>query len=210
MDATLSIFQKHRGLGHIPYEKGQPWNLGAVDPHKTIYRGAAPANKGIHPRDSLRWLKARGVAHIMILNGNEQGIDRDAEIRLVRELGMQEHCFDWEQMLVEQKAGRDAIWQDILSLFRQGQLFLHCVWGVDRTGAITARARRELYGWNAMDAFLELRAYGFAFEFSPDRLLPYQKDVLGYFGFDLANYAPLTPGHPDHTACIVREQTKIG
>jgi hypothetical protein len=206
----MSIFQKYPGLGHLPYEKGQPWNLGTVDPHKTIYRGAAPANRGIDPRDALTWLKGRGVANVLILNGSEQGIDRDDEIRLIRSLGMREHCFDWEQLLAERKSGNEAALEAILTLFREGRLFLHCVWGVDRTGAITARARRELYGWSPMDAFHELRAYGFAFEFSPGRLMTYQKQVLDYVGFDLGDYEPLTPGDPDHTACIVREQTKIG
>ena len=209
MHAGISIFKKHPGLGHIPYEKGQPWNLGIVDPHKHIYRGAAPASKGVDARSSLKWLKDKSIERILIFNGTEQGIDRDDEIRLIRELGMEEHCFDWGQMLEEKKSGQEYAWDKILKLFRKGKIFLHCVWGVDRTGAITARARRALYGWNAMDAFLELRAYGFAFEFTPKRLMQYQKEVMEYFDFNIEEYEPLKPGHPDHSACIVREQTYI-
>ena len=97
-----------------------------------------------------------------------------------------------------------------LGLMARGALYLHCIWGVDRTGATVARARCEVQGWSAADAFGELRAYGFAFQLKRRRLERYHREVLAYFGFRLSGYAPLTPDHPDHVACRVREATYIG
>ena len=207
---NISIFSKYPGLGHLPYEKGQPWNLGVVDKGKVIYRGAAPANKGVNPLQSLSWLKNNGVKTILILNKTEQGIDLDEELNIIRKLGLKVKCFDWQKMYQEKINGYEPILDKYLELFEEGRLYIHCIWGVDRTGSTIARARRKLYDWSSLDAFLELRAYGFAFEFPAETLHEYQKEVMMYFDFDINDYEPLTPGHPDHTACIVREETKIG
>ena len=151
-----------------------------------------------------------GVRTLAILNGNEQGVDRDAEVALAASMGLEPVLFDWIGMLEERKLGEEPQWQRLLGLIERGALYLHCIWGVDRTGATVARARCEVQGWSAADAFGELRAYGFAFQLKRRRLERYHRDVLAYFGFRLSGYAPLTPDHPDHVACRVREATYIG
>jgi len=205
------IFDVHPQPGLVlPQQSGQPWNLGVVDAGRKILRGAAPANRGVDPARALAWLHEQGVRTLAVLNGTEQGIDRDAELALGLAQGTDAVCFDWEGMLQEKKAGHEPQWRCFTSLAERGALYVHCVWGVDRTGAILARARCELYGWPAQEAFCELRSYGFAFERPVWELQPYQKDVLGYFDLDLDAYEPLQPGHPDHDACLVREETAIG
>lgn len=211
MDYHDSVFRTHPQPGLVlPRQPGQPWNLGIVDAGRKLARGAAPANRSADLEDSLLWLRAQGVRTLAVLNGTEQGIDREAELALAAELNLEAVCFDWERMLLEEVSGDEPQWRRFLALVEAGALYVHCVWGVDRTGATLARARCELYGWTAQEAFREVRSYGFAFETPVQDLQPYQKDVLAYFGFDLADYAPLQPGHPDHTACLVREETAVG
>lgn len=209
-----SVFEKYPGIGHVPYHipgtPGHPWNLGVVDLDKHIYRGAAPANRVNNHRQSLNWLKTHGVKTIAILNQTEQGIDREEELALINDLDLKAETFNWELMLLEKESDQEPQWQRFIELMNDGNLYIHCVWGVDRTGATIARARRELYNWNSLDAFYEVRSYGFAFERIVEELEPYQHSVLNYFDFNLKDYEPLYPGHPDHTACTVREQTAIG
>jgi len=163
MSAASSFLKSRPGFGPLPAGDGQPWNLGVVDPRSSVYRGAAPACRRQDPARSLAWLNQRGVRTIAMLNGSEQGMDADLEEDLARRLGMRADRFDWDGMLREKAAGSEPQWRRLLDLIRAGSLYLHCVWGVDRTGAVVARSRREIWGWTARDAFAELRAYGFAF-----------------------------------------------
>ena len=205
------VFATHPQPGLVlPQELGQPWNLGVVDNERKILRGAAPANRGVDPAKALAWLRTQGVQTLAVLNGTEQGIDREAELAMAADHGTRAVCFDWEEMQNEKKAGDEPQWRRFVSLAQEGSLYVHCVWGVDRTGATLARARRELYRWTADEAFRELRAFGFAFEHSRQELQQYHKDVLDYFDFAIEDYEPLQPGDPDHDTCLVREQTAIG
>ena len=211
MNCHDNVFRTHPQPGLVlPRQPGQPWNLGIVDAERMLVRGAAPANKGADLADSLPWLRAQGIRTLAILNETEQGIDREAELALAAEINLQTVCFDWERMLREKDSGEEPQWRRFRALAEAGALYVHCVWGVDRTGATLARVRRELYGWTAQEAFSEVRSYGFAFETPVQDLQPYQEAVLSYFDFELEDYAPLQPGHPDHTACLVREETAIG
>ena len=210
MADNTSVFERHPEVGPvIPARAEHPQNLGVFDSGKAIFRGGAPGRRA-EPGQCLSWLKGQGVRTVAILNGTEQGVVVDDELALLAELDLESVRFNWEDMLEEQAAGHEPQWQTFLSLIDAGALYVHCVWGVDRTGATLARARRERYDWDARDAFGELIAYGFAFECPVERLQQYQHDVLGYFRFDLADYEPLAPGHPDHTACVVRSETAIG
>jgi len=210
MTDNASIFDRHPEVGPaVPARIEHPPNLGLFDSAKKIFRGGAPGRLA-EPGRSLSWLKEQGVRTVAILNGTEQGVVVDEELTLLAGLDLEPVRFNWEDMLEERAAGHEPQWQTFLSLVDTGALYVHCVWGVDRTGATLARARRERYGWDAQDAFRELIAYGFAFERPVERLQEYQHEVLGYFGFDLADYEPLGPGHPDHTACVVRRETAIG
>jgi len=206
----VSIFNVHSGTGPVlPAQIEHPPNLGIFDSANRIFRGGAPGRRA-DPGRSLSWLRDQGVRTVAVLNESEQGVVLEEELALSGELDLRAVTFDWEGMLAEKAAGDEPRWQTFLSLIDAGALYVHCIWGVDRTGATLARARCERYGWSATDAFRELRAYGFAFECPVERLQDYQKEVLAYFEFGLEDYEPLSPGHPDHTACVVRRETAIG
>jgi len=188
----------------------KPWNLGIVDKEKNILRGSAPACRGNDPEAVLSWLKKNGIRTVLILNKTEQGIDLEEELSLIEDLGLDVRCFNWQALLKEKREAQERQWPGIRSLLRNGASYVHCVWGVDRTGAVIARARRELYGWDAKEACHELRSYGFAFGSTVQELQQYHKEVLDYFGFAWQDYQPLKPGSRDYENCVAKIETSIG
>ena len=206
-----SFFENRPGIGPLPTRPGTPWNIGVVDPEKRVYRGGAPAHRRVDPRRALQFLRDEGVRTIVILNGTEQGVSVEEELEVIEDVGLDHVLFNWDEMVRQRSNGGDEpLWSELRDLFERGDLFVHCIWGVDRTGCTVARARMELYGWSREDAFREMQAYGFAFGHSRDTLQEHHYEMLGYIGVAVSDYAPLEPGHPDHENCTVRTETAVG
>lgn len=56
---------------------------------------------------------------------------------------------------------KPAQWTVIRQAMVDKHAYVHCKWGADRTGAVVAKYREEVEGWNARRAFTEARRYDF-------------------------------------------------
>jgi protein tyrosine/serine phosphatase len=62
-----------------------------------------------------------------------------------------------------------------------GKIFLHCHYGEDRTGLLSALYRVEVQGWSAQDAYREMMANGFNMKYAKP-LEIYFRHRTGYSG----------------------------
>jgi tyrosine-protein phosphatase SIW14 len=116
------------------------------------YRGAQPAAKG------YLFLKNRGVKTIVSLRNTHNDRPR------VEAMGMKFVRIplkaDAKGVSVPTKEQIAKFLDTVLDSDNQ-PVFVHCAFGDDRTGLMTAIYRLEVDGWTAEDAVAEMRAFGF-------------------------------------------------
>jgi len=180
------------GHNHESY----PVNSGIVDSRKKIYRGGAPG----HHRDlrtMLINLKQLGVQTLIVMHGSEQGVDIAEEARLIKEMDLSLETFDWQDLVAEKKIGVAVKWEKLKQRLLAGNVYIHCIWGCDRSGGVVGRLRTEYYGWSKNEAQMELSYYGFAENSSASTLKAYQKEILWFFDFPISEYTPVSVADPD-------------
>jgi len=191
-ERRIGVLAKFEYMGWFARVKAFPVNSGIVDLDRKIFRGGAP-DKNRDPLDIMPRLKKLGIRRFIVLCGDkEQGVDVDNQAAIARDLGMTIEKFSWTKLANEKRAGKaEPTWARIKKSILDGNVYIQCVWGCDRTGGIVGRLRREFYGWTKEEAQMELTIYGFAGNITRDELLAHQKERLWYFDFPLEKYMPL-------------------
>lgn len=144
-EVSQPVSSEHK-VGQKLFVPGLP-NLGGVTPN--LFRGAQPSQEG------LSALAKMGVVIVINLRG-----DRESERDEVTKLGMQYitipmHC---GHMTHEDLAA-------VLRILRDNQdkkIFIHCQFGVDRTGMTIAAYRMVEQGWTADESLREMEAFGYS------------------------------------------------
>ncbi len=122
-------------------------NFALVTP--TLYRGGQPTVSGFQALQQL------GIAIVV----NFRGENSEAEQRLVTHLGMQYVSLPWSC-----RHPSNELVGGFLQLLRDNpakKIFIHCRYGVDRTGLMIAAYRMAMEGWTPAQAFAEMVAFGF-------------------------------------------------
>jgi len=187
------LFEKYDYIKKYPARKCYPPNLGAVDLARAVFRGAAPNKDGTDTVRVLKCLKRKGVGKVLILNQTEQNISVEEEIEAIEKVGLEYFHIDWRTLCDKERKGDKKLWKHIKGLMDKGGLFIHCVWGADRTGSIVGRYRRERHKWSSKDIQFELSSYGWALggTIPKGELYEYQKQVLAFCGCPLSVYQPI-------------------
>lgn len=127
-----------------------PRNFRTVE--EGFYRGGK-----IESREQLALLRDRyGIKTVVCLAKDSLGPEGDNELAWGPELGV-----TIIKSYMTDVAPRPEQWAVIKQAMRDKQVYVHCKWGADRTGAVVAKYRQEVQGWEARQAFAEARRYGF-------------------------------------------------
>jgi len=127
-------------------------NFYKVDEH--VYRGAQPTNEGI------RYLAKLGVQTIIDLR--EAGERSRREESAVIAAGMKYINIPMTGLTAPTEAEISKI-LELLENTAAGAVFVHCMRGADRTGAVIAAYRIEHDGWDNARALKEAMANGMSF-----------------------------------------------
>jgi len=192
----IGIFAKYDYIAKYPTRPCYPPNCGAVDLKRAVYRGGAPTRSGIDAERILKWLKRKGVRTAALMCRSEQNTSIESEIELLRRLGMSHEYFDFATMAEEKLAGNEPTWRRFRELVDAGGVYIHCIWGADRTGGVVGRLRTDVYGWPLEDAAIELCVYGFSGRHERATLPEGYFPVLDYFGYPLSCYEPIRESDP--------------
>ena len=192
----IGIFAKYDYIAKCPQRPFHPPNAGVVDARRAVYRGGAPTRDGMDAQRILKWLKRKGVRTVALLCRSEQNTSMVSEIEILDGLGMAHEFFDFARLGEEKLAGHEPTWQRFLELVDAGGVFIHCIWGADRTGALVARLRTDVYKWPLEDAAAELCVYGFSGRQERDNLPPGYYPFLDFFGYPLSRYEPIREDNP--------------
>lgn len=116
-----------------------------------LYRGAQPTNKGIE------YLAKIGVK--VVLDLREPGERSRAEERMVSAAGMRYVNVPMTGLTPPTREQTDTI-LTLLEDGKSGPVFVHCMRGADRTGAVVAAYRIDHDGWDGERALKEARDVG--------------------------------------------------
>ena len=122
-------------------------NLGEISPN--LFRGAQPSREG------LSELAKMGITVVIDLKG-----DRDGERGEVTKLGMR-----YISIPSQCSHMTDDGVAKFLSILRENpdkKVFVHCQYGVDRTGMMIAAYRMTEQGWAAKESLREMELFGFS------------------------------------------------
>jgi tyrosine-protein phosphatase SIW14 len=122
-------------------------NLGEISPN--LFRGAQPSREGLNE------LAKMGIGVVIDLKG-----DRDSERDEVTKLGMQ-----YISIPSQCSHMTDDGVAKFLSILRENpdkKVFVHCQYGVDRTGMMIAAYRMTEQGWAAEESLREMELFGFS------------------------------------------------
>ena len=114
-----------------------------------ILRGGAPDAQGVE------WLRARGVRTVV----NLRHYHGESEGELVRAAGMRYEWIPLESTDAPEDAQVDRFLA-IVSDPASHPVYVHCLHGVDRTGAMIAAYRIRQQGWTNHDALAEMEHFG--------------------------------------------------
>jgi len=113
-----------------------------------LFRGGQP------DEDGVAWLKGQGIRTVI----NLRHFHGDRERRRVEAAGLRYHRI----ALASSDAPRRGQVARFLELVRDPALrplYVHCLHGVDRTGAMIAIYRMEEEGWSNAEAFEEMKSF---------------------------------------------------
>jgi len=127
-------------------------NFYQVDEH--VYRGAQPTTEG------LRYLAKIGVKTVLDLR--EEGERSSEEAQLVTSLGMQ-YVNVPMTALTPPTQGEITRILTLLEDTTTGAVFVHCMRGADRTGAVIAAYRIDHDHWDNSRALKEAMSFGMSF-----------------------------------------------
>lgn len=145
LDSRCALEAETRGV-KLPF--GGVKNFGCVSPH--FYRGGQPTEKGVEN------LRASGIAAVVNLRDDPQ----PEEERWVHRAGM-----EYFPIRTNCHAPRDADVAKFLEFLRSHankKIFVHCHYGVDRTGLMIAAYRMTEQHWTAEKAREEMTYFGFS------------------------------------------------
>ena len=107
---------------------------------KNNYRGAQ-----IKSLQQMQLLKKKGIKHILSLSGDSYSQQKcDGQSDPCEKMWAQDLGMTWTKVHLGSRPPNDADWQMIREMLAKGGVFVHCTSGVDRTGAIVARFRKEV------------------------------------------------------------------
>jgi protein tyrosine phosphatase (PTP) superfamily phosphohydrolase (DUF442 family) len=144
--ASISAALRHRFARPIEAARGVDY---AAEVAPGLYRGGQPDEQGI------AWLRERGIRTVI----NLRHYHGDTEGERVRAAGMRYERIPLESTdaPTEEQARR------FLSIVRDPDahpIYVHCLHGVDRTGAMIALYRMQEQGWTNSDALAEMEHFG--------------------------------------------------
>jgi len=151
----VSLFAYLAVAGILPALAGNPLgiqNFDQVDAH--VYRGAQPSGQG------LRYLASIGVKTVVDLR--EPGSRATAEERMARELGMAYINVPMTGLTPPTEAELLKL-LPLLEDASSGPVFVHCLRGADRTGAVIAAYHIDYHHWDNERALDDARAHHLAF-----------------------------------------------
>jgi len=128
-------------------------NFGRID--ATYYRGSQPEGRDYAD------LAALGVKTVIDLQADGDNAD---EAKLVEASGMRFYRIPMTTR-VAPTGEQLATFMRIVNDPAQQPVYVHCAGGRHRTGVMTAVYRMEKDGWNADQAFKEMKKYDFGFDF---------------------------------------------
>ena len=129
---------------------------------ENIYRGPRPK--------SFFDLKPYGIKYVFNLQSGayEKFTDSDYEFEDARDFGMREFMFQMGDIipasaLILRKIIAELVYfsKDVGSKALDGNCYIHCLHGKDRTGMVVAAYRILEQGWSYKRAFREMDEYGF-------------------------------------------------
>jgi len=135
-------------------------NFAEVTPK--LFRGGQPTEKGYEK------LKRMGVGIVVDLRLS----GKETEKQDVTKAGMQFVAIPWHCLYP-----RDHVFAKFLELLRENpdkRVFVHCRYGVDRTGMMVAAFRMAMQGWSAEEAAGEMRKFGYRHLACPS-IRPYEQ-----------------------------------
>ncbi len=145
-------------------------NFETVSPD--LYRGGQPTAIG------MQQLKAMGVKTIVSLRHNHSQVLWEQQEADSLGLKFKRIPLDGLHKLSPAKI------KEFLTTVRDPDnqpVFVHCQWGLDRTGALVGIYRQEVQKWSAKDAYDEMVALGFEKKYAwlADSVFDYEEDRLG-------------------------------
>ena len=204
------ILERFDYMGWFAKASSLPNNCGFVDTGRIIMRGGAPSIIR-DPMVMLKKLKKAGVRKMVILCENEQNVSVDEQIAQMREVGIEPVKVDWNVLAKEKRAGKEPTWERLKETILQGNIYIQCVWGADRTGAVVGRLRTDFYGWTPEEAYAENVCYGYGYVYRRNTFGGYN-DWMMFYGYQPSQYEPqISVALPNPTAigCLVESQPKM-
>jgi len=145
-------------FGNGPATNGVP-NFSEVEPTK-VFRGGQPNSRG------WEYLRTLGVKTVVKLDYSDEGVDDEA-----RKLGMTVIDAEMQSKGFIHWSGSPkanivnlAKAEAALSYESRWPIYVHCLYGEDRTGLVVGEFRVLHDHWRTSDAYAEMRALGFHLE----------------------------------------------